>query len=135
MLGEGPTLLDHQMARMVVVGISRCRAVCPVTSVQLCFCFMLDHLAVLSALALVDGVTFTNWRPNVWLAGGVYWRSVEDLASLVADDGVSSVMLDMNGSVGYLKRLLQLYPNLGAKVHVSLRGARDDGIACSSLRA
>jgi len=43
---------------------------------------------------------------------------VEDLASLVADEEVSSVMLDMNGSVGYIKHLLQLYPNLGAKVHV-----------------
>jgi len=51
--------------------------------------------------------------------GAVYWRSVEDLASLVADEQVSSVVLDMNGSVGYLKQLLQLYPKLGAKVHAS----------------
>lgn len=50
--------------------------------------------------------------------GGVYWRSVQDLASLVASDEVASVILDMNGSVGYLKGLLQMYPNLGAKVHV-----------------
>ena len=53
--------------------------------------------------------------------GAVYWRSVEDLASLVSDDEVSSIVLDMNGSVGYLKHLLHLYPNLGAKVQVGMR--------------
>lgn len=55
-----------------------------------------------------------------WLhPGGIYWRSVHDLAGLVADESVSSVILDMNGSMGYLKQLLQLCPDLGVKVRVS----------------
>jgi hypothetical protein len=44
---------------------------------------------------------------------------VHDLAEVVNSDEVSSVMLDMNGSVGYLKLLKELCPSLGPKVQVS----------------
>mmetsp|Transcript_27482 Transcript_27482/g.69911 ORF Transcript_27482/g.69911 Transcript_27482/m.69911 type:complete len:377 (-) Transcript_27482:685-1815(-) len=50
---------------------------------------------------------------------GIYWRSVRDLAEVVARDDVSSVVLDMNGAVGYLRLLLDFCPCLGPKVKAS----------------
>ncbi len=51
-------------------------------------------------------------------AGGIYWRSVLDLAALVSSDVCESVMIDMNGSIGYLPILHKACPSLGSKVKV-----------------
>lgn len=51
-------------------------------------------------------------------ADGIYWRSVRDLADVVNRPEVTSVVLDMNGSVGYLKLLKEWCPGLGDKIRV-----------------
>mmetsp|Transcript_10228 Transcript_10228/g.21917 ORF Transcript_10228/g.21917 Transcript_10228/m.21917 type:complete len:391 (+) Transcript_10228:296-1468(+) len=49
----------------------------------------------------------------------IYWRSVKDLADLINNPSVTSVVVDMNGSMGYLKLLLELVPTLGTKLKAS----------------
>lgn len=51
--------------------------------------------------------------------GPISWRSVADLAALVNSPDVTSVIIDMHGSVGYLQLLMGLCPNLGAKLKAS----------------
>eukprot|EP00798_Chlamydomonas_sp_ICE-L_P005303 gene5303-18548_t len=46
-------------------------------------------------------------------------HTMQELADLVNDTHVSSVLLDMNGSLGFLPALINLAPNLGAKLKAS----------------
>lgn len=46
-------------------------------------------------------------------------RSLQDLAALVNDDTVTSVVMDVNGSIGYFLELITLAPNLGKKLKAS----------------
>jgi len=52
-------------------------------------------------------------------AGPISWRSVVDLADMVQRKDVTSVVIDMNGSMGYLKLLSSLAPSLGSKLKAS----------------
>lgn len=51
--------------------------------------------------------------------GPISWRSVADLAAIVNQPDVTSVIIDMHGSVGYLQLLMALCPNLGVKLKAS----------------
>lgn len=59
---------------------------------------------------LVDGREYTD---------PISWRSVMDLARIVNRPDVTSVIIDMHGSVGYFQLLLSLCPSLGPKLKAS----------------
>jgi hypothetical protein len=46
------------------------------------------------------------------------WRSVGDLAAAIASPEVTSVLMDMNGAMGYLRELEPVCPQLGPKLKV-----------------
>jgi hypothetical protein len=64
-----------------------------------------------------------------YTAGPISWRSVVDLADMVQRKDVTSVVIDMNGSMGYLKLLSSLAPSLGSKLKARRQSAR----ACCAL--
>ncbi|KAG1674942.1 hypothetical protein FOA52_014735 [Chlamydomonas sp. UWO 241] len=49
----------------------------------------------------------------------VNWKSVRDLAAVVNRDDVTSLVIDVNGSIGYLQLLMPLCPKLGVKLKAS----------------
>ena len=49
----------------------------------------------------------------------ISWRSVTDLARMVERPDVTSVIVDMNGSMGYFQLLTRLAPSLGSKIKAS----------------
>ena len=53
------------------------------------------------------------------LAESISWRSVTDLARMVERPDVTSVIVDMNGSMGYFQLLMGLAPSLGSKIKAS----------------
>jgi len=53
------------------------------------------------------------------LAEPINWRSVRDLAAIVNRDDVTSVIIDVNGSLGYIQLLVPLCPKLGMKLKAS----------------
>ena len=49
----------------------------------------------------------------------ISWRSVADLAEMVQRDDVTSVVIDMAGSMGYFSLLMGMAPAFGPKLKAS----------------